>query len=143
MELLESHGVIVITSPPGYPQYNGKKERSFRDVRAYERAQRRSRRSLSQRIDHALDDLNNRRPRPVLNGRTARETYEERRTTLPDRERFTQEVQIRQIRLEANAASRHDRDAARRRAVEDVLSQYGLIVWNSDVSTYYTAENRT
>jgi hypothetical protein len=134
---LDRHDVVVITSPPHYPRYNGKKERSFRDVRGFERALRRRHRGLSlgARIDAAIHDLNEERPRPVLGGRTAREVFEQERRALPRRRRFRKEVEQREQQLVAEAASRHQRDAARRRAVEDVLSRYGLLQWTGDVST--------
>ncbi len=143
MELIDAHGITVVTSPPNYPRFNGKKVRSFRDVRSYERALRRAEPRLGVRIRLALDDLNHRRPRPVLGGRTASETYDDSKLELPQRRQFKQEVEQRQRELETSAASRHEKDAARRRAVEDVLSRYGLITWNTDVSTNYTAESRT
>ncbi len=143
MDLIEEHDITVVTSPPHYPRYNGKKERSFRDVRGFERSLRRSEPRLAERIDRTMRDLNYERPRPVLGGRTAMETYDDSIIELPDRRRFKQEVEQRQRELETVAASRHDKDAARRRAVEDVLSRYGLLIWNADVSTNYTAEIRT
>ena len=133
MDLIEEHDITVVTSPPHYPRYNGKKERSLR----------RSEPRLAERIDRTMRDLNYERPRPVLGGRTAMETYDDSIIELPDRRRFKQEVEQRQRELETVAASRHDKDAARRRAVEDVLSRYGLLIWNADVSTNYTAEIRT
>lgn len=145
MRLLDQEDVVVVTSPPHYPPYNGKKERSFRDVRGYERALRRRRRhpSLDARIDEAIHDLNEERPRPVLKGRTAREVFEQDRRALPDRKRFRQEVEHRERQLVADAASRHQRDAARRRAVEEVLSRYSLIEWKGDVSQHYRAAGGT
>jgi len=145
MELLDKHDVVVVTSPPFYPPYNGKKERSFRDVRGYERALRRQRRhlSLEARIDEAMHDLNEDRPRPVLKGRTAREVFEQDRRALPDRKQFREEVEQRERQLVADAASRHQRDAARRRAIEEVLSRYGLIEWTGDVSHNYQAVGGT
>ena len=143
MDLIDAYDITVVTSPPYYPRYNGKKERSFRDVRGFERALRRAEPRLDERIDRTMQDLNYDRPRPVLGGRTAKETYDDSVIELPDRRRFKQEVEQRQRELETAAASRHDKDAARRRAVEDVLSRYGLIIWNADVSTNYTAEIRT
>jgi hypothetical protein len=145
MDLLDRHNVVVVTSPSHYPQYNGKKERSFRDIRGYERALRRRHvaLSLTARVAAAMRDLNEERPRPVLRGRTAREVFEQDRRSLPDRKQFREEVEQRERELIADAASRHQRDAARRRAVEDVLSRYGLIKWNGEVSTYSKAEGRT
>lgn len=88
-------------------------------------------------------DLNYERPRPVLGGRTARDVFERDRRPLPNRRQFRKEVEQRESQLAADAASRHQRDSARRRAVEDVLSRYGLIEWSRDVSTYSNAEGRT
>jgi hypothetical protein len=38
---LKRYGVLSLTSPPGWPGYNGKSERSMRDIKSYERAMRR------------------------------------------------------------------------------------------------------
>lgn len=136
--LLESYDVVELTSPPSYPSFNGKKERSMRDIKSYERALRRHRRgtTLHERIDMTLHDLNEERPRPVLGGRTAREVFENGRADLPSRKRFKMEVKTRQVELEDQAASRKEVQAARRRAVIEVLSRYKLLNWRSDVSTY-------
>ena len=141
-ELLDEYGVIPLTSPPATPWYNGRTERSFRDIRSYERAQREHGvgDSLDERIDAAIDDLNEHRPRPVLAGHTAREVHERTRVRLPDRVRLRKEIEQRKRELEEAAASRHERDAAFRRAIEDVLSWYGLITWKGDVSTDYRRE---
>jgi len=145
MALLDKHHVVVVTSPPGYPPYNGKKERSFRDVKSYERAMRRSHAdsSLAERIDEAIHDLNEERPRPVLGGRTAAEVYRTDRISLPDRKRFKMEVEARQEEIEREADSRHTRDAARRQAVNDVLFRFGFIQWKGNVATYFEAQMRT
>jgi transposase InsO family protein len=68
--LLRKHGVTELTGPRHYPQYNGKKERSIRDIKSFERAMRRHGRpsTLRRRIDAAVLDLNQDRPRPVLAG---------------------------------------------------------------------------
>ena len=143
-ELLDAWGVVVITSPPHYPQYNGKKERSFRDVRSHERAQRRAglRGPLAERIDRAIHDLNEDRPRPVLGGHTAREVFQ-RRQALPDRNQFRKEVLELEQELIEEAADRHQVDAARRKAVETVLSRYALLEWNGDVSHIFPAQIAT
>jgi transposase InsO family protein len=138
-ELLDEWGVTVVTSPPNYPRYNGKKERSIRDIKTFERACRPDQGRLERRIELAIDDLNQHRPRPVLGGNTAREVYERDRIELPDRHQFQQEVETEQARYETTAASRHEVAASRRKAVEAVLSRYGLIKWNADVSTYCTS----
>jgi len=70
-----------------YPPFNGKKERSIRDIKSYERAMRRhtTGTTLCELLGEAIHDLNEQRPRPVLCGRTAREVFEADLTVLPDR----------------------------------------------------------
>jgi len=135
--LLEKYDVVELTSPPYYPPFNGKKERSMRDIKSYERALRKHVKgtSLFERIEITLHDLNEERPRPVLGGRTAREVFEDDRAALPSRQRFKMEVETRQIELEAKAGSRKEVQAARRRAVIEVLSPYNLLKWRGDMST--------
>ena len=143
MALLEQHHVVVVTSPPGYPPYNGKKERSFRDVKSYERAMHQAGvvGTLAERIDEAIDDLNNQRPRPVLKGRTAREVFYNDRMPLPNRRRFKMEVETRQKEIESEAASRHYRDAARRQAVYEILLRYGFIRMEGDDVNLFPQSN--
>jgi transposase InsO family protein len=135
-KLLAEHQVTDLTSPPGYPPYNGKQERSMRDIKSYERAMRRHgvRATLSTRINEAIDDLNDQRPRPVLGGRTARETYEEDQIDLPDRQEFIGQVNRIEKILRAEARSRSDLESARRQAVEHTLLGYGLMEEWGDVS---------
>ena len=135
-KLLADHQVTELTGPPGYPPYNGKYERSMRDIKSYERAMRRAavRGSLRTRIEAAIDDLNNQRPRPVLRGRTAREAYVEDRVPLPDRAAFIARVNRTERRYCEAARSRKERERARRRAVEQVLLCYGLVEEWTDVS---------
>jgi hypothetical protein len=143
--LLEEYDVVELTSPPFYPPFNGKKERSMRDIKSYERALRKHGRgaSLSERIDITMHDLNDERPRPVLGGRTALEVFEQDRISLPNRKRFKMEVQTRQITLEALAGSRKEIQAARRKAVIEVLMRYNLLNWRGDMSTNYRRQVRT
>ncbi len=143
--LLKEHDVVELTSPPYYPPFNGKKERSMRDIKGYERALRIHGKgtSLLERINITMHDLNEERPRPVLGGRTSREVFEQDRFSLPNRKRFKMEVETRQIELEAQAGSRKEIQAARRRAVIEVLSRYKLLNWRGDVSTNYQRQVRT
>jgi transposase InsO family protein len=144
-QLLDEFCVVDLTSPPSYPQYNGKKERSMRDIKGYERALRRNRvgDSLEERIGLTMTDLNDDRPRPVLGGMTAAEVFQQKRIRLPDRRRFKIEVETRQLELEAKAGSRKEIQAARRKAVIEVLSHYGLLIWGGNVSTYLRAQSGT
>jgi hypothetical protein len=60
-------------------------------------------------------DGDDERPRPVLNGMTAQEVFNQTPTRLPDRRQFKMEVQTKQLELEAQAGSRTEKNAARRR----------------------------
>jgi transposase InsO family protein len=144
-DLLESYEVVSLTSPPRYPPFNGKKERSIRDIRSYERAKRRHSRGtpLKERLAEAIHDLNEERPRPVLHGLTAREVFEGDRRELPERRVFRREVKEAEESLRGDACSRRERAAARRKAVELVLSRYGLFKEMADVSTKLNAKTAT
>lgn len=144
-ELLERHQVVELTCPRGYPRYNGKKERSVRDVKSFERAMRRCgvRGRLGERLDAAVRDLNEERPRPVLGGRTAREVFIRDRIELPDRRQFRKEVERTRRKWLARARSRWEEQRARRRAIEEVLLAYGFIQEMGDVSRNYEAQRRT
>jgi hypothetical protein len=144
-DLLRHHQVVELTVPRGYPRYNGKQERSMRDIKSYERAMRRhgAGDSLRERLDATLQDLNEERPRPMLGGRTAREAYEEDRAWLPDRGAFFREVRDTERSLRTAATSRRERDRAHRRAVEKVLMRYGLMKIEGDVSHDSSVESRT
>ena len=134
--LLDEHGITDLTGPRSYPQYNGKQERSMRDIKGYERAMRRYgvRGRLWDRLDAAIRDLNENRPRPVLGGRTAREAYHGDCRKLPDRGEFIADVGRVETELRAKARSRRELGATRRRAVEQALLRYGLITEWGDAS---------
>jgi len=144
-KLLRKHQVTELTGPRHYPQYNGKKERSMRDIKSFERAMGKHGllSTLSERIDAAMHDLNEDRPRPVLGGRTAREAFERDRVPLPERQEFRKEVNRKERKLRAEATTRAQRDSARRRAVEHVLLAYGLMKETGGVSRNYQAARRT
>jgi transposase InsO family protein len=143
--LLDEYHVVDLTSPPGYPPFNGKKERSMRDIKSYERALRQNSvgSSLEERISLSMKDLNDDRPRPVLGGRTARDVFETRNIALPDRIRFKMQVETLALELTAQAGSRKEAESARRNAVIAVLSQYGLLKWMGNVSTNSQSRMRT
>ena len=143
--LLHRNRVTELTGPRHYPQYNGKKERSMRDIKSFERAMRRHgrRSTLPQRIKAAVHDLNEDRPRPVLGGRTARQAFERDRIRLPNREAFIEEVNRTERRLHETATTRAERESARRRAVEQVLLANGLMKNTGDVSHNFEAAGGT
>ena len=144
-KLLEKYGVINLKSPARYPPFNGKMERSIRDIKSFERAMRRfdSGTALHYRIEAAIHDLNEERPRPVLGGRTAREVFEDRPMPLPDRQKFYNEVMETERMMISDSCSRKQKDDARRRAVELVLLRHGLMKEITDVSTYLKEKIRT
>jgi uncharacterized small protein (DUF1192 family) len=143
-KLLDQYQVVELTGPRHYPQYNGKKERSFRDVRAYARAMHKQYpwMPLAQRIQAAIKDLNDDRPRPVLSGCTAAEVYLRDRIALPDRAQIKKEVEQTKATLMAQAASRDEQESAGRRAVEAVLSRYGYLEFRGTMSTNFQAAGR-
>ena len=143
--LLEGHQVLDLTSPPGHPGYNGKQERSMRDIKSYERAMRKhgDKGTLEARIRVTMKDLNDDRPRPVLGGRTAREAYNEGLAPLPDRRLFREEVASRERKLLSLARSRDEVRKARRLAIEQTLLCYGLMEIEGDVSHDLLLEVRT
>ena len=144
-KLLQENGVINLKSPSRYPPFNGKMERAIRDIKSYERAMKRfdSDSTLLCRIQAAIRDLNEERPRPVLGGRTAREVFEDSRRSLPDRQKFYKEVMKTEQIMLSESCTRKQKDDARRRAVELVLLRQGLMKKITDVSTYLKAKSRT
>jgi len=143
--LLEDYQVLDLTSPPGHPGYNGKQERSMRDIKSYERAMRKHGHTgtLEARIRVTMKDLNDDRPRPVLGGRTAREAYNEGLVPLPDRRLFREEVESRERKLLSQARSRDELRKACRLAIEQTLMCYGLMEIEGDVSHDLLLEVRT
>ncbi len=117
----------------------------MRDIKSFERAMRRHGRPspLKHRIDAAVRDLNQDRPRPMLGGRVAREVFEKDRMPLPDRRVFMEEVNRTERELHDAAVTRAQTDSARRRAVEGVLLAYGLMKNTGDVSHNYEAAEVT
>jgi len=144
-KLLDEYGVINLKSPARYPPFNGKMERSIRDIKSYERAMKRFKpnSTLQGRIEAAIHDLNEERPRSVLGGKTAMEIFEGKLRAPPDRQRFYNEVvAVEQIML-SESCTRKQKEDARRKAVELVLLRQGLMKEITDVSTYLKAKIRT
>lgn len=143
--LLARYEVLDLTSPAGYPGYNGKQERSMRDIKSYVRALRRDGDGspLASQIGLAMTDLNEERPRPVLGGRTAREAYNEGLRTLPGRQEVREAVDREEAILRQSARSRKEEKSAHRRAVEMVLLSYGLMEIEGEVSHDFLADGWT
>ncbi len=126
--LLSRYQVESLTGPRHYPQYNGRRERAFRDLRSFEQAVHRHDPvlPLAVRLRIAIQDLNDERPRPVLRGRTAAEVFHDRKPLI-DRTIFRQEVESTHKTLLETARSRDEQDSARRRAIEAVLLRTGYL----------------
>ena len=71
----------------------------------------------------------------MLGGRTAEEVFIKKRTPLPARQQIRKEVDQTEKVLYAKAESNRERDSARRDAICEVLSLYGLLEEIGDVST--------
>ena len=134
--LLHEYEVLSLASPPGTPRYNGKMERSMRDIKSYERAMRQAGAEgpLWSRICATIKDLNEDRPRPVLGGQTAQEAYGNGLQALPDRQQLRREVEKRERKILADASSRVEVRNARRWAIEGTLISYGLVKIEGEVS---------
>jgi len=143
--LLDRHQVVDLTSPPRYPGYNGKQERSMRDIKSYERAMRTRgvRGTLAARIDVAMHDLNVERPRPVLGGRTAAESHRASNIPLPDRAAFQAAIDVQERTLLSKATTRGQKRSARRRAIEMALMRDGLMEIVGDVSHDLSSDDAT
>jgi hypothetical protein len=144
-QLCDRYGVLILNSPAGYPPYNGRRERANRDIRQYVNAMRKDGpyHPLSARIDAAIHDLSNVRPRPMLKGRTAREVYEADKRKLPNRWQLIKEVNALEQRIKQDATDRAELDCARRRAIESVLLSHRLMKYGLDVETNFSAERVT
>jgi len=140
--LLEEYQVLDLTSPAGHPGYNGKQERSMRDIKSYERAMRKDgdKGSLGSRIRATMKDLNDDRPRPVLGGRTSRASYNAGLGQLPDRRLFRASVESKEQELLALATSRREANKAHRKAIEQTLWSYGLMSIEGKVSHDFLLE---
>ncbi len=101
----------------------------MRDIKSMDRAIRKhgTEGNLRQRLEVVIRDLNDERPRPMLGGLTAREVHERDRVEDMDRGALAKEVRLETRRLRAQARSRYEKQAARRRAVEMVLSSHGFL----------------
>lgn len=141
-KLLSRHQVESLTGPRHYPQYNGRRERAFRDLRSFDQALRRADPNLplSVRLNIAIQDLNDERPRPVLLGRTAAEVFRDRQPLL-DRTLFRQEVESTHKKLLETARSRDEQESARRRAIEAVLLRNGYLEIRAGMPTDFHPQN--
>lgn len=90
---------------------------------------------MSERIEISLLDLNDKRPRPVLDGQTARKDFDQQRKSLIDQGFICIENDTLQAKILAQTGSRKEVENTRRKAIIAVLSRYNLIEWKRNVST--------
>ncbi len=114
----------------------------MRDIKSYERAMRKhgDKGSLEARIGATMKDLNDDRPRPVLDGRTAIDAYNEGLNQLPNRQLFRASVASKEQELLASATSRSEARKAHRKAIEQALWSYGLMSIEGKVSYDFLLE---
>lgn len=130
-ELLLRHGVIPLPSPAGYPPFNAKTERSYRDVkdwlREFEGEIYWSDDELATELDICFEQIDEVDPRPVLGGLTARGAYDCAPRTQVKREIFFSDA----VELFDNLMQRTPKPPrvsdAWRFAAKETLKKYGLV----------------
>lgn len=135
-QVLETHRVLPLNSPPEYPQYNGSMERSMRDLKAALDARRAQGLMkdipLALEVELATHQLNHRRLRS-LGGRTPCQFYHDPGQRLrlhgATREKIFREIfaQYWQYVESMPERTRHHLDAAWRLVVESWLRRQGWI----------------
>jgi hypothetical protein len=130
-DLLLRHRVVPLPSPAGYPAFNAKTERSYRDVkdwlREFEGEIYWTREELETELELCFKQSDEIDPRPVLGGFTARAVYDTTtRAALPRELFFSDAVKLfdSYMRLTPKAPRAHD---AWRCAAKETLKKYGLV----------------
>lgn len=136
LELLNLFSVMAFNSPPGCPQFNGVMERSQGEIKRYLNVMIREVEEVDtfSAFVYAAVDRANHRIRPVLNGRTAQQVWEQEFTRFTKRERETIYEEIKELAAQIfqsfAAAKQQAKDAAAivwRRAVLKWLEERGTI----------------
>ena len=130
-ELLLLHKVVPLPSPASYPPFNGKTERSYRDVKDWLREFQGelywSREELEAELDVCFHEISDLDPRPVLGGATSRVIYEEAPRSDVNPETFFRDAVTlydKVMRKSSKAPRVHD---AWRYVAKETLKQYGLV----------------
>ena len=133
-EVLEAHGVIALTSPCYYPQYNGAIEYAQRETKDTARWLEAA--GAPRPIALALaPEVLNTRPRPCLGGRTAQAVWEaavpgfQRRYPIQRRREIRDWINdcTENIVVRMRDGGRHAHAAARRQAIESCMLNLGLM----------------
>ena len=137
-DLCDAYGVIVLNSPPHYPQYNGQIEWAQRELKWHmawllQGFFHPDMPILQMTADFTLEKLNL-WPRPCLRGKTADQVFESRFGamsvyTSDRRKEVREEITLTAMHIKANMDSedRQSEQAAWRLAVETWLRRNGLI----------------
>lgn len=130
-ELLLLHKVVPLPSPASYPPFNGKTERSYRDVKDWLREFQGelywSVDELEAELQLCFQQLDEIDPRPVLGGLTARDIYETSPRAEVNPEIFFSEaitLYDKVMRQTTKPPRVHD---AWRYVAKETLKQYGLV----------------
>lgn len=93
-DFLKNHKVIPIVSPPYRASYNGKEERSHRDIRKWTRPVEKigSLRVMARILSEAIQDLNMERPMKTLDWATPMKTFTEGPRVKLNRDGYLEEV---------------------------------------------------
>jgi len=96
--------------------------------------------------DHDLDELHQvgrRCPAKHLPGALVADDPEHPLSELPDCDVFARAVAQREAKLRLEAATRQELDDARRRVVEQILLDYGLLEYRGNKLPFFAAGTRT
>jgi hypothetical protein len=131
IDLLLDHGVVPLPSPGGYPPFNGKTERSYRDVKdwlaEFGKNVYWTPEELEVELDLCFTQLDDVDARAVLGGRTARVAYEQTPRAAVDPKVFFKEaleLYDRTMRLAKSKLLPRD---VWRYAAKELLKTYGLV----------------
>lgn len=129
--LLTSNSIVPLPSPGRYPPFNGKTERSNKDMQlwlgVFESDRFWSYDELSQELDHCFERLDEIEGREALGGLTRRQAYEQWERAPVDRaEFFASAVELKRAILQRPGV-RADPNDAWRVAAKETLKKFGLV----------------
>jgi hypothetical protein len=124
MSVLSAHRVVLLQSPPYYPQYNGQHERQNREHRDWLAWCEHTSDDMQTNLDRMKSALNERWLRPTLGWKSAAELWQTRRSFEDERSSFLDEIDERVARLRDHGL---DLRLATRLAIEQALAQKGYL----------------
>jgi hypothetical protein len=132
--LLVARMIVPMPSPAAYPPFNGKMERTNRDVQMWIEAfgpdWYPGYDELSQEAQRCLEEHDEYMERPMFEGRTRRQAYDEMQPPTVDRERFFRDAdELRRSILNRPGKPVYRADAWRI-AAKETLKRYGLVKYS-------------